>query len=233
MNSFELLLRITLTFIVLFTLARIMGRKEISQMTFFNFVSAIAIGSIAANLAVSQNLSIRNGVLALAGWTVYTLIMDFIDIKSIRGRKVTTGDPIIVIKEGKIIESAMRKSRLDLDSLNTMLRQKNIFSLADVDYAIFETNGKVSVMPKESKQPLTKGDMNLSTMKNKVYPIATEVISDGNVLTNNLSKLNLDRNWLDQQLKQANIDSVEDVFYAEVQQDGSLYIDNRDDPILH
>ncbi|MDQ0231642.1 uncharacterized membrane protein YcaP (DUF421 family) [Metabacillus malikii] len=141
MGLMELMLRVAIGFFVLFTLARIMGRKEISQMTFFNFVSAIAIGSITANLVVSRNLSIRNGVLALVGWAAFTLIMDVIDIKSKRARIITTGDPIIVIKEGKIVERALKKSRLDLDALNTMLRQKNIFAVADVDYAIFETNG--------------------------------------------------------------------------------------------
>jgi uncharacterized membrane protein YcaP (DUF421 family) len=169
-----------------------MGRKEISQMTFFNLVSAIAIGPICANLIVSQNLSIRNGVLALAGWAVYTLLMDYIDIKYKKARKITTGDPIIVIKEGKIIEKALRQSRLNLDSLNAMLRQKNIFTMADVDYAIFETNGNLSVMPKEAKQSVTKSDVNVTNMTNKLFPISTSVVSDGNILHNNLSKLNLD-----------------------------------------
>lgn len=227
----ELIVRISLGFIVLFILARIMGRKEISQMTFFNFVSAIAIGSIAANLAVNQNLSIQNGVLALAGWTAFTLVMDLIDIKSKKARKVTTGDPITVIKEGKIVERALKKSRLDIDALKTMLRQKNIFSLADVDYAIFETNGNLSVMPKEPKQPLTKSDMNKVNPSKKMVPLPTEVITDGMVLTNNLTKLKLDQAWLDQQLQQAGIKSASDVFYAEVQQDGTLFTDNRDNLI--
>lgn len=232
MDIIELMLRITFGFLVLFSLTRIMGRKEISQMTFFNFVSAIAIGSIAANLVVSQNLSIRNGVIALVGWSIFTLVMDFIDIKSKKARKLVTGDPIIVIKEGKIIERALRSSRLDLDSLSAMLRQKNVFSMADVDYAIFETNGKLSVMKKEMKQSLTKADMNIMNTRPKVFPIATEVITDGKVITDNLSKLNLDWKWIEQQLHQAGIKSVSDVMYAEVQQDGTLFIDSKDN-ILH
>jgi uncharacterized membrane protein YcaP (DUF421 family) len=227
----ELLIRILLGFIVLFTLARSLGRKEISQMTFFNFVSAIAIGSIAANLVVNQNLSIRNGILALAGWAAFTLIMDIFDIKSKMARKITTGDPIIVIKEGKIVERSLKKSRLDIDALKAMLRQKNIFSLADVDYAIFESNGKLSVMPKEPKQPITKSDMNKVSTTKKLVPFPTEVITDGLVLTNNLSKLKLNQEWLEQQLKQAGVQSPSDVFYAEVQQDGTLFMDNRDNVI--
>jgi uncharacterized membrane protein YcaP (DUF421 family) len=231
MDIIELIIRIAVGFLVLFTLTRIMGRKEVSQMTFFNFVSAIAIGSIAANLVVNSNLSIRNGIIALVGWSVFTLLMDLLDIKSKKARKVTTGDPIIVIKEGKIVEHALRKSRLDIDALNAMLRQKNIFSLADVDYAIFETNGKLSVMPKETKQPITKSDMNIMTQA-KRYSLPTEVITDGRILTNNLSKLKLDENWLEQQLHNAGVDSVSDVFFAQVQQDGTLFIDSKNN-MLH
>ncbi|MDQ0159753.1 uncharacterized membrane protein YcaP (DUF421 family) [Alkalibacillus salilacus] len=133
----ELLLRIALTFVPLFLLARIMDRKEISQITFFNFISAIAIGSIAANQVVNQNLTILNGMIALIGWTIFTLLMDLINIKSKFSRKITTGDPVIVVKEGKIVENALRKSRLDMDSLSAMLRQRNVFSMADVDFAFF------------------------------------------------------------------------------------------------
>lgn len=231
----ELILRIALGFAVLFCLTRIMGRKEISQMTFFNFVSAIAIGSICGNLVVGQDLSIRNGVFALIGWALFTLTMDFTDIKFKAARKFTTGDPLIVIKNGKILDSSLKKARLDMDSLNAMLRQQNIFSMSDVDYAIFETNGKLSVMKKEAKQSITKEDMQISNTKAKLYPMATEVITDGKVLTNNLAKLNLDTVWLDQRLRQAGIKSASEVFYAEIQTDGSLYIDyyENEEGLLH
>ncbi|WP_053220214.1 YetF domain-containing protein [Virgibacillus senegalensis] len=231
MDLYELILRVSIGFLVLFVMTRIMGRKEISQMTFFNFVSAIAIGSITANLVANQNFSVRNGVIALVGWTAYTLVMDLVDIKSKKARKTVTGSPITVIKEGKIVEDGLKESRLDLDSLKALLRQKNVFSLKDVDYAVFETNGKLSVMKKQEKQSVTKSDMKVGSQP-KTYTIATEVVSDGRILSNNLSKLNLDNAWLEQQLQQAGIDSVEDVFYAEVQQDGSLFIDSKDN-LLH
>jgi uncharacterized membrane protein YcaP (DUF421 family) len=206
-----------------------MGRKEISQMTFFNWTSAIGIGSITANLAVNQNLSVRNGVIALIVWTLFTLLMDMVDIKSKRGRKVTTGDPIIVVRNGQIMEGALKNSRLDIDALLAMLRQKNAFSLTDVDYAILETNGQLSVLKKVNKQPATQSDINGVSATTTLSPLATEVISDGKINKENLSKLKLDHSWLDQELKNANIKSVSDVFYAEVHQDGSLYFDKRDD----
>ncbi|WP_156291644.1 YetF domain-containing protein [Oceanobacillus salinisoli] len=231
MDSLELLLRVVISFLVLFILARIMGRKEITQMTFFNFVSAIAIGSIAAALATRQNLSIWNGVLALAGWAAITLIMDVIDIKSKHARKVTIGRPIIVIKEGQIMENSLRKARLDMDSLSSLLRRNHVFSVSDVELAVFETSGHLSVNMKPEKKTVTKGDLNIFTSTFNKYPSSTQVISDGKIISKNLSKLRLNQDWLDQQLKQAGIDSVSQVFYAEVQKDGTLYIDNKDDNV--
>ncbi|MUK90404.1 DUF421 domain-containing protein [Ornithinibacillus sp. L9] len=229
MEITELFLRGFLSFVVLFTLARIMGRKEISQMTFFNLVSAIAIGSIAAALVTDQSFSIRNGILALIAWTIYTLVMDVIDIKFKNARKITTGEPIIVIKNGMVMEGALRKTRLDMDSLNSLLRINKVFSIKDVDYAIFESSGNLSVRLKDSKLPITKGDLNILTSTKKIYPTATEIISDGKINMNNLKRLDLSESWVRQQLKQAEVSSIEEVFYAEVQQDGSIYIDIKND----
>ncbi|WP_138415991.1 DUF421 domain-containing protein [Aquibacillus sediminis] len=231
MSLNELIMRIILTFVVLLTLTRIMGRKELSQMTFFNFVSGIAIGSIGANLVVSNQLSVRNGVIALVGWSILTIVMGLIDIKSRRARKVIEGQPLILIKNGQIMEHELRKARLDIDSLNAMLRTQKVYSVADVHYAIFETDGNLSVMKKQDKQSVTKSDMAVSNPQNTSYDIATQVISDGEVLNKNLSNLNLDKNWIEQQLAQAGIDDVSKVFYAEVQKDGTLYIDNKDDVV--
>jgi uncharacterized membrane protein YcaP (DUF421 family) len=143
MTFTELSLRILVIFFVLLVLTRIVGRKEISQLTFFNFVSAIAIGTIAGTIVLNQNISIREGVIALSGWAAITFIMGFIDIKSKSARKLIEGQPVIVIKNGQVMEDSLRKVRLDINALNTMLRQKNAFSIADVEYAIFETNGKL------------------------------------------------------------------------------------------
>jgi uncharacterized membrane protein YcaP (DUF421 family) len=223
----ELLLRIAIGFLVLFSLTRLLGRKEISRLSFFNFVSAIAIGSIAADFVLTQDITILNGIIALTGWAAFTFVMSLIDIWSIKGRKVVSGDPIIIIKDGKIVDKPLRKQQLDLDTLMTMLREKNIFSIAEVDYAIFETNGKLSVLPKEGKQPVTKTDMNVSK-KSKVYPIPTEIIVDGKILPKNLEKLNLDTDWVNNQLKQHGVNSATEVLFGQVQTDGSLFIDKKE-----
>lgn len=232
MNQFELILRITIGFIVLLSMARWSGRKEISQMTFFNLVSAIAFGSIAAALVVNPSVSVLNGIIALLGWAAFTVLTDQIHLKSKKARKLLMGDPVIVIKKGEIMEDALRQTRLDTDSLKAMLREKSIFSLSDVDYAIFETDGKLSVMKKESKQTVTKSDMKIAITNGNFVPLSTELIADGKVNIQNLNKMRKDQTWLDEQLQQAGVQSLDDVFYAEVQPDGNIYIDKRNS-ILH
>ncbi|WP_100406911.1 YetF domain-containing protein [Bacillus solitudinis] len=232
MTVLELALRVVIAFITLLTLTRIMGRKELSQMTFFNYVSGITIGAITAVLVMDSSVSIRNGILALVGWTTITILLGFIDIKSKKARDIIEGQPRILIKKGKIMEHELRKVRLDIDALNALLRQKNVFSFSEVDYAIFETDGNLSVMKKEPQQSLTKSDLKRKQIKSNIYPISTEVITDGLVITSNLEKLNLDAQWLEQQLQKADIKSISDVFYAEVQKDGTLYVDIKND-VLH
>ena len=212
----ELVLRLAIAFITLLVLTRLMGRKEISQMTFFNFVSAISIGTLGASLAIDSSISITNGLIALIAWSAFTVFIGFLDIKSPKFRIAIEGQPRILIKKGKIMENELRKVRLDIDALNALLRKKNVFSVSDVDYAIFESDGTLSVMKKEPKQALTKSDMNINQTNVNVFPISTSVISDGEIKQENLKELNLDRQWLERQLKLSGIDSISDVFYAEV-----------------
>ncbi|TYR75072.1 DUF421 domain-containing protein [Rossellomorea vietnamensis] len=228
MNIFELFLRVVIAFIALFIMARLSGRKEISQMTFFNFISAVAVGNIGGTIVVSAELSIRNGLLALAGWLILTVGFSYIDLKSKGARKILEGEPIIVVKQGKIMEHSLKKTQLDVDGLMALLREKQVFSMKDVDYAIFETNGKLSVLKKQAQQTITKNDMNVP-LKSEKYPQSTEVIADGEVIQNNLKRLNLQEEWLISQLQQKGIQSISEVFYAEVQKDGSLYIDKKKD----
>jgi uncharacterized membrane protein YcaP (DUF421 family) len=228
----ELVLRLAIAFITLLGLTKLMGRKEISQMTFFNFVSAISIGTLGASLAIDSSISITNGLIALIAWSAFTIFISFLDIKSPKFRIAIEGQPIILIKKGKIMENELRKMRLDIDALNALLRKKNVFSVSDVDYAIFELDGTLSVMKKDPKQTLTKGDININQTNANVFPISASLISDGQIKQENLKKLNLDRQWLERQLKLSGVESISEVFYAEIQKDGTLYIDYKND-VLH
>ncbi|MGE7604236.1 DUF421 domain-containing protein [Peribacillus sp. NPDC097675] len=225
----EIIIRSTLSFLVLLSLTRIMERKEISEMTFFNFASAISIGSIAGNLSFNHRLSILNGIIALMVWSLLTLLSGRVVIKSKRARKLMNGEPLIIIKNGKMVDKSLRKVNLDSDTLMALLRQKNIFSITESEYAIFEITGKLSVMKKDNKQPVTREDMNIVSTQKKLPPIITGVVSDGVINKNNLDMLNLDTDWLNEQLLKARISTISAVFYAEVQPDHTLHIDSKND----
>ncbi|WP_367946408.1 DUF421 domain-containing protein [Halobacillus salinus] len=150
-----------------------------------------------------------------------------IDIKSRPLRKVITGEPVVVIENGEIKEKGWKKTRLDLESLEVMLRKKNTFSLKEVDYAIFETDGTLSVKKKDVYQPITKMKWNQPSPPN-TYPVPQVVVADWNVVNENLNALHLDEQWLNDQLQTSGVTSPDDVFYAEVQQDGSLTFDLKD-----
>jgi uncharacterized membrane protein YcaP (DUF421 family) len=231
MNIIELSFRLILSFVLLLALTRIMGRKEISQMTFFNFVSAIAIGTLGASLAIDSSISVRNGVLALAGWTIFTIVMGVIDLKSKAFRKAVEGVPRVVIRKGEVMDRELSKVRLDLDALNVLLRKKNVFSIKEVDYAIFETDGTLSVMKKEKHQPLTKGDQQIFSGFSPTQQVAmpTALIEDGQIVMDSLRELQLDESWLMEQLTSQGITDMSDVFYAEIQKDGTLAVDRYND----
>ena len=218
----QMLFRATAAFCVLLTLARILGRKQLSQLTFFNYVTGITIGSIAADLAGEIEPSFTNAITGIIWWSVLSIIFEYIGLKSATARVVLDGQPTIVIKDGKIIRKALQRTRLNIDDLSMMLRIKDVFSMKDVHYAILEPNGKLSVLKKENMQSATKNDVQAPASEFRYLP--TEIISDGKIVYKNLQELNLDETWVQQQLNKQGISTVQEVFYAEIQTDGSLYI---------
>lgn len=222
-HFWETLLRTTLAFMVLLIMARLMGKEQVSQLTFFHYVTGITIGSIAAEIAGQYETPFADGIIAMIWWAALTLLMSYIALKSKRARVILDDKPTIIMFEGKIIEEAMKKSRLHLDDLNMMLREQSIFSIKDVQYAILETNGNLSVLKKAGLEPATKKDVNAPVTEPKYIP--SEIISDGKIVKKNLIELNLTEEWVYDQLKKQGIGKVEQVFYAEIQMDGSLHVD--------
>ncbi|AGY78018.1 hypothetical protein WX45_00173 [Clostridium ljungdahlii DSM 13528] len=224
-NVFQLLLKTTVTFIVLLTLARILGNKQMSHLTFFNYITGITIGSIAANIISIGNKPFINDLIGLTWWCILTALTGYINLKSGNIRSIIDGQPTILIKRGEIMKQSLSSSRLNMDDLSMLLRKQNIFSITEVEYAILEPDGNLSVMKKQSQQQVTKSDMKIPYSTSKYIP--SEIIVDGKIINHNLEELNLNKNWLKKQLKQQNIASIEDVFYAEIQSDGTLFIDKN------
>lgn len=214
-------LRSILAYFLVLIVARAMGRKAISQMTFFDFVVAITLGSVTANLALGPRATTASSVTVLLTLGTLAVMTGYIHIKSFWGRKIANSEPIVVIENGKINDDNVRKARFTVNELTSLLREKNIFNVSDVEFALIETDGKLSVLPKSQKQPLTPSDMNIPT---SYKGLTRDIIIDGKVLDENLKDAHLDEQWLMTQLNQQKINSVEDVFYAGLDTAGNLYV---------
>jgi uncharacterized membrane protein YcaP (DUF421 family) len=221
----EMTIRTVITFAVLLILTRLMGKKQVSQLSFFHYITGITIGSIAGNIAGESETPFWNGLISLILWALLTLLMSYISLKIPKARIVLEDKPTIVIREGKILEESMKSLRLHLDDLNMMLREQGFFSIKDAYYAVLETNGKLSVLMKAGQEPATKQDVKAAAPIPKYIP--SEIISDGVMVKKNLTELNLTEDWVYEQLKKQGIGKIDHVFYAEIQTDGSLHVDMR------
>lgn len=215
-------LKTTLAFLLLLILARILGKKQMSQMTFFHYVTGISIGSIAADIVITDNGSIIDEVIALVLWCAFTTLLSYATLKSSKLRLLIDGKPSILIKNGVLQKKSLKTTRLSMEELSMMLRERNIFSIQEVDYAILEPNGRLSVLRKQSNLSLTRADMDIPTSTPKYLPL--QIIVDGKIIYQNLNYLGLSIEWLEKQLHTQKIGNVNEVFYGEIQSDGSLYI---------
>ena len=215
-------MRSTLIVVVLLILTRLLGKKQMSQLTYFNYITGVTMGSVAGDFISEVNMPVVDALASLIAICILTELNSFIALKSTSYRKVMDGDDIILIKKGKIIKPALKSCRMSVNILLMLLRQSNTFSVEEVEYAILETNGSLSVMKRQQAQPIIKSDLDIKAEKIKNLP--REVISDGKIMKVNLKELNKDEEWLKNELRKNHIESVKDVFYAEVRSDGTLYI---------
>ncbi|KGX85625.1 DUF421 domain-containing protein [Pontibacillus marinus] len=229
MSTYEMLLRTALSFIVLLVLTRILGHKQIGQLTFFNYVTGITFGSTAAEIMVNHDVSKLGGISSLTLWALLTFLVAYIGMKSGKARVLLDGQPTIVIKKGKLLKKALASQRLNIDDLSMMLRAKNIFTISEVDYAILEPNGQISVLKKPEYENPTREDFQFVPPPNLVVP--SEVIVDGALVEKNLKELNVTRSWLNNQLHMNNVSSVKEVLYAELQKDRTLLVVKKEDSI--
>lgn len=218
-------IRGTLAYFSLLILTRLMGKKQISQLTFFDYVVGITIGSIAASMSTDLQVGAAVHWSGLLVWTIWTLILGMITVQNRKWRKIIGGEPTVVVQNGQVLEGNLEQMNYTIDDLRMQLREKNAFDLSDVEFAILEPNGKLSVLKKSQKQPVTPSDLQIST-DYKGVPV--ELVEDGQVLEENLQQIKVDRNWLEEQIRKRN-HRLEEVYYAEIDTSGNLYVDLRDD----
>ncbi|WP_445491272.1 DUF421 domain-containing protein [Niallia sp. 03133] len=227
-EHYEVIIRSIIAFSLLLIGSRILGKQTISQMTIFDFIASISMGAIAANLAFNTSVKIHHIILAYSIFVIISLFTAFISMKSRKARKFFAGDPTIVIQNGMILESNMRKMRYTLDYLNQQLREKDVFNMEEVLYAIIETNGTLTVLKKSPYRYATRQDLMLHETSQEKLPI--ELIMDGEMVSQNLEQNNISQDWLEMQLNKRKV-NVSEVMYAVMAANGNLYIDKYKDNI--
>ncbi|GGA81113.1 DUF421 domain-containing protein [Ornithinibacillus halotolerans] len=220
------IIRSVIAFILLLIMARIMGKKQISQLTFFDYCVGITIGSIAASLAVDQGIKITNGLIALLIWGIIPLVLGVLGLKSKWFHQLTDGKADVVIENGQILEKNLRKNQLAIEELMILLREKNVYNIEEVEMAIFETNGQISVLKKSEVQPVTPKLLG-TPVKRDHGP--TIIISDGHIMENSISKLGISKEWILAEIEKQGASKLEDVFLAQVDSMGNVYVDLYED----
>ena len=222
------LVRSIISFFTLLIFAKLLGKQQISQLTFFDYVLGITIGSIAAELTADLSSRAWPHWVGLLSWATLGCLMELITMKWRYAAKYIEGEPTIVIMNGKIMEKALRKMKYRVSDIMALLRNKNVFDLNEVDFAIVEPNGQLSVLKKAEYAPLTPKDMKITK---KSPGISTELIYDGILIEENLKQLNKDKKWLMNQLKAQGIKDISEVFIATLNPAGSFYVDKYKDKI--
>lgn len=220
--------RAIIGFFSLLIFARIIGKEQISQLTFFDYIVGITIGSLAGSLTTDLSSRAWPHWVGLITWTALCYLMEKISLKWRYAAKYLEGEPAIVIMNGKIMEDVLRKAKYSISDILVLLRNKEVFNLNEVAYAIIEPNGGISVLKKPENLPLTPKDMNITV---KPSGIGTEMIYDGMVIKENLRQLNKDEKWLYKELKKHGVKDPTEVFLLTLDPGGNLYIDKYKDHI--
>ena len=220
MEIIKVLLTSLLSVGALFAGAKIMGHKQMSQLDFFDYISGITIGSIAAELATELEEPLKP-LIAIAVYGAAAVLLSKITSLFPKTRKYINGTPTILMNNGKLYRENLKKAKLDLSEFMVMCRQQGYFNLSDIQTAVFEFNGKLSILPVSKKRPANPEDLNLSPAPEFIH---TEVIMDGRILDENLKRMGLDDKWLLKQLNAQGYKKVEEVFLALCDENNQLTV---------
>ena len=198
------------SFTVLFLIAKCIGHKQIAQLDFFDYITGITIGSIAAEMATELEEPWKP-LIAMLIYGGVTVLLSVISHKFPRSRKYLNGTPTILMDHGKLYRGNLKKAKLDLSEFMVLCRQQGYFDLTAIQTAIYEYTGNLTILPVSDSRPATPKDMNLSPQQELLF---TELIMDGRILEGNLKRMGLDRTWLFRQLEQRHIHSAKEVFLA-------------------
>ena len=216
--------RAILSLITLFLITKMLGKKQVSQLSLFDYVIGISIGNFAAEMTINLETNEINGILAVVLFGVFAYIISYLSMKSIVLRRFFMGTPTIVIEKGKILENNMKKIKLDVNELLEELRSQGYFSIGEVEYAMMEVSGDISVLPKSEYKPLTPLDINIKTSKSSLECIA---IIDGKIMKNNLKEIGKNEYWLKKELKRQKYDDIAKILLCTIDNNMKINVYER------
>lgn len=220
MEILDVFLRAILSLVTLFFVTKLLGKKQVSQLSLFDYVIGISIGNFAAEMTINTDSPYLNGIVAVIFFGVIAYGISRITMKSIKLRRFFTGVPTIIVEKGQIIEKNLKKVNFDINDFLQECRSGGYFNLDDIYYAIMEANGKISFLPKSDNTPVTNKGMNL---KIKQDGLCANVIIDSRIMERNLKNINKDKIWLEKKLKEKG-KKLEDILLATVDINEKLYI---------
>jgi uncharacterized membrane protein YcaP (DUF421 family) len=221
----DIISRTFLLILILFLITKLVGKKQISEITFFEYVSGITVGSIAAEAVMGVDTNVSYGIIAVLIFALTSLFVDFTSLKSKKFRDIVEGTGTVFIKDGNIIEENLKKERYSSDELASLLRRQSIFRVADVEFAILEPTGDLSVLLKKENRPLTAKDLQLEVANDKELQT---IIMDGKIINDSLARSGKNRSWLNSELQKLGV-TLDNVYFGQVDCYGELTVDLYDD----
>ena len=232
-ETVDLILRTVLCLMVLLLISRILGRKTISQLTFYDFVIGLTIGNIGTAMITEESMNIYHGLISLGVSTLWVLGISALTLKSIPARKLIESEPLIVIYNGMILEKHLKNKKYNINDLLELLREQGIFDPREVEIGIIESDGQLSVKKKEEFREVTLQDLNLQQNLNPSklnLMVGKELISNGKIISDNLGTFGYTNEWLKNQLEFQGI-NLEDVTVALLTPKGDFYYDTKKDKV--
>ncbi|MFC7393397.1 DUF421 domain-containing protein [Scopulibacillus cellulosilyticus] len=224
MSYIEIISRTVIIFIILFIWTRILGKKLISQMTVFDYVAGISLGALVGSSIMTPDLGVLKTMLSISLFAFLAFILGHAVMKHLIIRKVVNGEPTIVIRKGKILEDQLRKIQLNVNDLLMLLRKKDTFYIDEVDAAIVETDGTLSVLKYPSAMNVTKKDLNVNFEKRG---LAYNLVIDGKIIKESLNILHKNENWLQTLLEANGYTNIKNIILCQIDDQNRLYVDQK------
>ena len=207
--------------VILFLLTKIMGQREMSQLSIFDYIVSITIGSIAAEMATSLENNFMEPLIAMIVYAVVTLVIALINNRFVKLRPIFSGRTLILYDNGTLFKENFKKAKIDLNEFFVQCRTNGFFYLSDIKTALLEENGKISFLPLAEKRPANPSDFNI---KPEEENIITNIILDGKVMEKNLSEIGRDKIWLSEEWQKQGVTKMDNIFLATYKSDDTLSI---------